>query len=64
MKLYDEISKLSPPSLGDDCYADGFDAAIDLASELAKKHDEEIEILKNKIQELEGHIIEVNFYNK
>jgi hypothetical protein len=50
MSLYDEISKLSPPSLGDDFYADGFNDAIDLAAELAKKYDDERKELIDALQ--------------
>jgi hypothetical protein len=57
VSLYDEISKLSPPSLADDYYADGFNDAIDLASELVKKYDEERQEL---IDELELMLKKIN----
>jgi len=62
-KLYDEIMAIETPGFGDE-YDNGFADGLDECAELAKKYDEEIEILKNKIEELEGHIREVNFYKK
>ena len=58
-KLYDEIMELNYTSnYCDDYYKVGFEEGIEAASELAKKYDDEIDILKIEIIGLSLQLLE------